>query len=146
MDKENNWTRQLQDALKRVSSELFRNSWHYDSANDRGFSAEICWFAEMEENAALQIVETSIHEQQLKVYATVDKSITSVAEVQRLVHRVLSLINEDFFLFVPVHDAEALRFWFMAGTANHGHTGEVVIKREHISHVDVSVLDTSSRS
>ncbi len=50
-------------------------------------------------------------------------------------HQVLSHVDEDFCIFIPLHNEEALRFWYITGTASHGHEGMVIIKRADIPQV-----------
>jgi hypothetical protein len=80
----------------------------------------------------------------IEIQATVGDAITSLPEVTKAVYDLLYSVGENFFLLLPILDGEALRYWFVIGNATHGHIGEVIIQRESILQIDLSVLDMIS--
>ena len=92
----------------------------------------------------LQLQKRSVTPHGIEIQATVGDALTSLQEVTKAVYDLLYSVGENFFLLLPILDSAALRYWFVIGSATHGHIGEVIIQRESIPHVDLSVLDMSS--
>ena len=134
MSADDTWVAQLQQKLKETIYQFFEQRWQpFDDGTDRGFAADVWDTSSVVDG--IEILEIDRTEQMMKVSAVVDRSVTSVREVKDCVRHLLGLVDESFFIFLPCHDEEALRFWYMTGTPSHGHEGIVILKREDIPHI-----------
>src|SRR5260370_35067076 len=48
-------------------------------------------------------------------------------------------LREELFLLLPLHDSETLKYWFVIGSASHGHIGEIIIRCENIAHMNLTL-------
>jgi len=135
LTEQNMWPIELQQALQQTIHAVFQSMWTlYDEGSEKGFIADFHDTADMLKS--IEILRIDRSEKITKFYATVsDPKVKSVGEIQTLVHHIVSLVDEDFCIFMPLHDEEALRFWYMTGTASHGHEGMVIIKKADIPQV-----------
>jgi len=129
------WAERLQRTLKEVIYAFFQQKWHLvDDGSEKGFSIDFLDVVDMLKG--IEVLRVDRTEPMTKIYATViDPDVNSVRGVHTLVHQVLSHVDEDFCIFIPLHNEEALRFWYITGTASHGHEGMVIIKRADIPQV-----------
>ncbi len=135
MTEENMWPTELHQALQQTIQTFFQSMWTgYDEGSEKGFIADFHDTADMLKR--LDILRIDRSEKITKFYATVtDPEVKSVGEIHSLVHHIVSLVDEDFCIFMPLHNEETLRFWYMTGTASHGHEGIVIINRADIPQV-----------
>lgn len=135
LSQDNAWAEQLRQTLKEAIHEFFHHTWTpFENEADReGFASDVLDTAEVV--AGLEVLELNSSKPMMQIYASVDSSITSVAEVRNCVHQLLSLVEESFLIVVPHHNEEALHFWFMTGTKSHGHEGMVILRRKDIPHM-----------
>lgn len=129
------WQIELQQRLREVLYTFFQTNWPSDSKDwylsDKGFVADFADAAFMlQEIEVMQIERIGPF---TRLYAKVIvPDVRTVREVHNLVHRVFSLVDEGFFVLIPMHDEDSLRFWYMTGTQSHGHEGMVLINRSDI--------------
>lgn len=135
MSEQQTWSGQLQHKLQETIHTFFQQQWpSVDDGSEKEFIIDFRDTADMLKG--IDVLRVDRTEAITKIYAMViDQAVERVRDVHSLVHHVLSLVDERFFVFMPLHDGEALRFWYMTGTASHGHEGMVIINRADIPQV-----------
>lgn len=140
MQEEYNWTLRLQQALQKTFEETFGSEWGYHISNNWGFEADIVEEFDKMPTGSLQLEKHSVTSQGVEIFATVGEAVTSLPDISRAVFHLLYAVGENIFVVLPMLDKEALIYWFVIGTTTHGHIGEVIIRREGIRHIDLSML------
>ncbi len=141
MQLENNLFPHLQEAVVKTVAQCCHDTWGYDIQDNGGFALDLRAIADMQNSHELHILYWSVTTNGVEIQVSVDDAVTSLAEVKHAVYRLLGLVAEEFLVILPRHSHEALRYWFMTGSATHGHLGEIIIQRQNVSHVDLSGLD-----
>lgn len=129
----------LQHTLRETVWAFFRDQWLLDAeenlSDDKGFMADFHDTADM--LGGIDVLRVDRTESFTKIYATViDPDLTSERDIRLLASDVLRRVDEDFLVFMPLHDETYFRFWYMTGTDTHGHEGIVIIKRADISAIE----------
>jgi len=144
LQQDKNWALQLQQVLKTALESACGSDWGYHITNNWGLESDIVEAFDAMPIARLELQERSVTPHGIEIQATVGDTITSLPEVTKAVYDLLYSVGENFFLLLPILDSTALRYWFVIGSATHGHIGEVIIQRESIPQIDLSVLDMIS--
>jgi len=138
------WSSRLRESLTKTLAEALGSSWGYHMPDNLGLEADLVEEFDKIPAGGLQLQKRSVTPHGIEIQATVGDAITSLQEVTKAVYDLLYSVGENFFLLLPILDSGALRYWFVIGSAAHGHIGEVIIQRESIPQIDLSVLDMIS--
>jgi hypothetical protein len=74
-------------------------------------------------------------EQEIRVYARIGPSLTSVYDLRCVIYQVLAPAVEEFFVLVPLHTPECWQFWFVTGGPSHGHSVKIMVERAQHPHI-----------
>ncbi|HLQ29046.1 MAG TPA: hypothetical protein VK140_07410 [Ktedonobacteraceae bacterium] len=142
MQEDENWALQLQQVLKTALESACGSDWGYHITNNWGLESDIVEAFDAMPIATLELQERSVTPHGLVIYATVGQGLTSLSEVTQAIFDLLSTVREELFLLLPLHDSETLKYWFVIGSASHGHIGEIIIRRESMPHIDLTISDS----
>jgi hypothetical protein len=133
---EDSWPVQLQQALKEAVHTFFHEQWPtIDDGSDKGFIADFIDTADM--LGSIEVLSVNRTDAVTRIYATpIDEEVKSIRDIHNYVHHILSLVDEKFFVFLPLHDEETLRFWYLTGTDSHGHEGMIIINRADAPYIE----------
>jgi hypothetical protein len=143
MEQQNNWPLRLQQALIKALEEACGSKWGYNVTNNWGLEADMVEEFDKMPVDRLSLVKREVTPEGIQMYVSVGSAITSLQEITNAVYQLLRAVGERFLVFLPMLDDEFLKYWFVVGTVTHGHIGEVIIPRGSVSHIDVSILDTT---
>ncbi len=143
MEQTNNWPLRLQQALIKALEEACGGEWGYHITNNWRLEADLVEEFDKMPNESLRLLRRQVTSEGIQMYVSVGTTITSVQEITSAIYHLLRAVGEGFLVFLPMLDDDFLKYWFVIGTVTHGHIGEVMILRESIAHIDVSVLDTT---
>lgn len=132
------WYRHLQAALKQAVQEAYQGRWKYSLIGSKGLGTDI-----VEQEGVFEILKIVHDESQeeLIIYAKVGEEITTAYKAHQVVHHILSDSDENYFVLVLLHSADALQFWFMTGYESHGHTGRIILRKEDNPHLQFGSLE-----
>lgn len=145
MQEDENWALHLQQVLKTALGSACGSGWGYHITNNWGLESDIVEAFDALPIATLELQERSVTPHGLVIYASVGQGLTSLPEVTQAIFDLLSPVREKLFLLLPLHDSKTLKYWFVIGSASHGHIGEIIIQRESMSHIDLTTLDSAQR-
>jgi hypothetical protein len=131
----------LYEGVRRAIGEYGKNDWGYNVQENWGFVLDVRAIVTVQSNVGLHLLDATVKETGIEMQVAVDKdTITSSGELTHAVYQFLNLVAESFLVILPKHSPESVKYWFATGSASHGHVGEIIIDRKHISHFDECML------
>ena len=142
MQEDENWAQHLQQVLKIALANACGSDWGYNATNNWGLESDLVEAFDALPDATLQLQKRAITPHGLAIHTTIGLGLTSLSEVTQSIFDLLLTVREQVFLLLPLFDSQTIRYWFVIGSASHGHIGEIIIQRESMSHIDLTTLDS----
>lgn len=127
------WHEKLRQRVMQSVQENYEGRWAYSLIGDKGLAIDISFISGPFEITRIEYAE---EQQELLIYLTISPEVRRVYDVHRAVHRALCQADEEYFVFIPLHTANELQFWFMIGGKSHGHIGRMIVLRSENPHIE----------
>lgn len=143
LKKRNTWPIGFQQALIQTFTASFPEQWGYNIAQNAEFFYRLREELQRLPSDELRILSEDIDQRGIVFRLAAGASITSLAEITKILFRLFTALHEKVFVFFPMHtDEGVLHYLFITGKPSHGHIGMIQIRLEDAPYLeDVSELE-----